>query len=148
MYECLHKRVCDSLRTTGTRVLCMNAYTGWLDLTALPLFKEPPWNVTFSPALAELAFFFSPLLILFLFFSMCVFILFSSYFSRVPGQRRGNKLLDFKLQILKIDNQPTIFCRKKNNRGSNLDITTIDISEIFNEICLAARSNRKRILFK
>lgn len=25
----LHKRVCDSLRTTGTHVLCMNAYTGW-----------------------------------------------------------------------------------------------------------------------
>lgn len=33
-YGCLHKRVCDSLRTTGTHVLCMNAYTGWLDLAA------------------------------------------------------------------------------------------------------------------
>lgn len=39
MYECLHKRVCCvSLRTT--RVLFMNAYTGWRDLTASPLFKD------------------------------------------------------------------------------------------------------------
>lgn len=42
MYECLHKRVCllRLFANDGTRVLFMNAYTGWRDLTASPLFKE------------------------------------------------------------------------------------------------------------
>lgn len=78
MYECLHKRVCCvSLRTT--RVLFMNAYTGWRDLTASPLFKDRQKRIFFSSWISFFFSFHSPFFLpnfSFLFFNFPSFLLF------------------------------------------------------------------------
>lgn len=66
VWMCLHKRVCDSLQTTGTHLLCMNAYTGWLDLAATTALFNQPRKRKFYPQLRPSIF--SPALC-FLFFN-------------------------------------------------------------------------------